>query len=495
MGRKMKNKKVVLINPPWYFEYPRDIILSQNLGIGYLSAYLQSHGHKVTVIDALAEGVGNIKKVKGRYQRFYQVGLNYKDILNKIPKDSDFVGISAPFTNNARIVKELADFLKTCMPETPIILGGVYPSLTPQEALSSSIDYCVIGEGEKALLDLVSSKDVETIKGVVSYVNNRGTFERTEIIKNLDEIPFPDRDKLPMSTYLNFYSPRREKLRTASIVTSRGCPFDCNFCSIHLITGYGWRKRSSENVLEEIKLLIKNYDIEHIEFEDDNLTLDKARAMEIFEGIEKINKDIKELSWSTPNAVRIDTLDEELLKKIKKSNCLSLSLAIESGDPEILKKMHKEINLWKVIEVTKLCKQLDIKTIVFFMVGYPGETGDSFNKTLSFVKKLKEIGVDIFYSTITRAYPGTKLFDVCLEKNYISRDIERENIFLGNTITPENAVTTPEFNSRILTKRLCLLEKTAVPFYLRFYHRRFHLIKKIVPDKIIQKIKRLFKIS
>ncbi|MBU1062084.1 MAG: B12-binding domain-containing radical SAM protein [Candidatus Omnitrophica bacterium] len=490
----MKNKKIVLINPPWYFEHPRDIILSQNLGIGYLCSYLQKHGHMVSVIDALAEGVGNINKVRGSYQKFYQAGLNYEGILDRIPKDSDFIGISSPFTNNARIVKGLASFIKTALPKTPIILGGVYPSLTPQDALCNSIDYYVIGEGEKALLDLVSDKPAEGIKGVVSYGENKRDFEYAEIIKDLDEIPFPARDKLPMEKYLSFISPRKLKLKSVSVITSRGCPFDCNFCSIHLITGYGWRKRSPINVLDEIKSLIKNYDIEHIEFEDDNLTLDKTRAMEIFEGIKKINKDTRNLSWSTPNAVRIDNLDEELLREIKKSNCLSLSFGIESGDPEILEKMNKKLNLEKALEVAMLCKKLDIKTIFFFMTGYPGETKDSFNKTLSFIKKLKKIGGDTFYSTITRAYPGTRLFDMCLEKKYISKDIGRENIFLGNTLTPENSIITPEFNSRVLTNRLHFIEKITVPFYLRFYHRHFHLIKKIVPDKIIRKTKLLLKI-
>lgn len=486
-------KKVTLINPPWYFEHPRDIILSQNLGIGYLCSYLQAQGHRVDVIDALAEGANNIKKVKSRYQEFYQVGLSYRDILGKIPKDSDFIGITVPFTNNAKIVKELTETIKAEMPKVPVILGGVYPSLSPQEASFDSVDYIVKGEGEKVLLDLVSGKDAKMIKGVASHSNGKEYLKPAEIIQDLDILPFPARDKLPMERYLSFRSPRRLGLRTVSIITSRGCPFDCDFCSIHLITGHDWRKRSAENVLDEINSLIKNYGVEHIEFEDDNLTLDKARALQIFEGIEKINNDEKKLSWSTPNAVRIDSLDKELLQQIKKSNCLSLNFGIESGDPEILKKMNKKMDLDKVVEIINLCKELSIKIGVFFMLGYLGETDNSFNKTLSFVKKLKEMGVDAFYSTITRAYPGTKLFAECQENNYIAEDNKREDIFLGNRITPGNAIVTPEFNTQTLTKRLYLLEKITVPFYLRFYHRYYHLIKKVIPNKIIQKVKGLLK--
>ncbi len=482
---------VILINPPWFFAHERDIILSQNLGLGYLAAFLVEHGHKVTIIDALAEGVSNRRKIIEKKKSFLQVGLDYEKIAQKIPRDADFIGISAPFTNNASIVKELAKVIKGYFPTKPILLGGVYPSLTPVHAFCPEIDYYVIGEGEIPLLEIASGVNPEQVQGVLAYGQSNKKIEKAKVIAKLDTIPFPSRNKLPMSQYLSFCSPRKDKPKTASMITSRGCPYDCTFCSIHSITGYKWRMRSAKNVLDEVKLLVEKFGVEHIEFEDDNFTLDKKRAIAIFEGIEKINFEIKPVSWSTPNAVRIDSLDKKLLKIIKKSNCLSLNFAVESGDPALLEQMDKKLNLDTVIYVTELCKQLDIKVNAFFMIGYPGEDHASFKKTLSLIKKLKRLGVENIYSTITRAYPGTKLYDFCEKNNYIYDFNNKDNTYLGNAITFDNAIITPDFNEKILLERLRLIEKAAYPFYLRFYYKYFYQIKKVVPIELIKFIKKM----
>jgi magnesium-protoporphyrin IX monomethyl ester (oxidative) cyclase len=486
-------KKVTLINPPWFFDKPENLVLSQNLGIGYLAAYLEQNGHTVTVIDALAEGYDNIKSVTNKYRTFYRVGLSYRDITGKIEKDTDFIGITAPYTNHARIIKELSHFIKMDFPNVPIILGGVYPSMAPQEAKCASIDYYVIGEGEKALLELVSAKNVDKIRGVFTALSPQDSFVPAEIFTDLDQLPFPARRKLPMEKYLAFRSPRREKKRSASIITSRGCPYGCEFCSIKLITGKNWRKRSAENVIIEIEQLIGDYDIEHIEFEDDNLTLDKARSIKIFEGIEKINRQRKKISWSTPNGVRFDTLDRELLCLIKKSNCSSLSLGIESADPVILKKMNKELDLDKALEIADVSKEMGIALNAFFMIGYPGETGQSFKKTLDFVKQLKKRGVGTFYYTYVRAYPGTGLFETCLKEGYIKPQDGNERLYLADNLDPGNSITTPDFNTRVLRKRAALFNKLTVPFYLRFYRRHLYFFRRLIPESWIERIKQFLK--
>ncbi|MFH1093340.1 MAG: radical SAM protein [Candidatus Omnitrophota bacterium] len=486
----LKSKKIILINPPWVFAHERDIVLSQNLGIAYLAAFLLKHGHEVSIIDALAEGVLNHKKISAGQQISLQVGLEYESIVKRIPEDTDFIGISAPFTNNAKIVKELAHEIKAGFPDKPIILGGVYPSLTPRDAFCADIDYYVVGEGELPLLEIISGHNPEQIQGVLAYSQPVSRVRRAKIIENLDDIPYPARNKLPMHQYLSFCSPRRDRIRTVSMITSRGCPYDCTFCSIHSITGYTWRKRSSENVLAEIKLLVEEFKVQHIEFEDDNLTFEKKRMQEIVQGIIFLNNKGANISWSAPNGVRVDTLDEELLEQIKASNCIFLNLAVESGDADMLKRMNKRLNLSKVLEITRICKRLGIKTNAFFMIGYPGETERSFKKTLNFVKKLKKIGVDEFYATITRAYPGTKLFDECKEKGYIADISAGQHMFLGNEIDKNNAIKTNDFTSRDSLRRLSLFQRVTVPFYLRWWHKYYYIVKKIIPDAFIQKVKK-----
>ena len=488
-----KKKKIILINPPWVFAHERDIILSQNLGLGYLAAYLEAQGHQVDIIDALAQGMDNKVKINGFGQNFVQVGLDYQQIAGLISKEIDIIGISAPFTNNAKIVKQLAAAIKKFFPDKLIVLGGVYPSLTPQAAFCSEIDYYVVGEGEIPLKEIAEDKDPSAIQGLILSGQKFKPGNYAKTIDNLDEIPFPARMKLPMQQYLSFCSPRRDRVKTVSIITSRGCPFDCTFCSIHSITGYKWRMRSAENVIAEIKDLIEEYAIEHIEFEDDNLTLDKRRMKEIAQGIIELNKNGIKISWSAPNGVRVDTLDQELLELIKASNCIFLNLAVESGDDVLLKKMNKKLNLAKVLEIAGICKNLDIRTNAFFMLGYPGETQASFKKTLSFVKKLKKIGVNEFYATVTRAYPGTHLFNECRDKGYIPAAAQGQYMFLGNEIDASNAINTADFSIQDILRRCRLFEKATVPFYLRWYHKYYYIVKKIIPNDFIQKIKKILK--
>ena len=275
------------------------------------------------------------------------------------------------------------------------------------------------------------------------------------------------------------------------MITSRGCPYDCTFCSIHSITGYKWRKRSAADVISEIELLVNKFGVEHIEFEDDNLTLEKKRAQEIVNGITLLNSKGGNISWSAPNGVRVDTLDAELLRQIKDSNCSYLNFAAESGDPDLLKIMNKKLDLKKVVEVAKICKELGIKTKTFFMIGYPGETDESFLKTLNFIKKLKKNGVSGIMANVTRAYPGTKLYYFCKEKNYIAEKNSRDNLFLVNRITKENAIITPDFDLKKIKRRMRLIDKTVKPFYLRFYHRNYFYIKKVIPSGVIRFIKKV----
>jgi hypothetical protein len=246
-------------------------------------------------------------------------------------------------------------------------------------------------------------------------------------------------------------------------------------------------------VLAEITEVIERYTPRHIEFEDDNLTLDQERSREIFSGIEKINRDGYKLSWSTPNGVRIDTLNRRLLELIKRSNCRSISLGLESGDPAILRAMNKTIKLEKALEVAAVCKEIGLKVNAFFIIGFPGETDVSFRTTLAFARKIKAAGVDTLYCTVCRAYPGTPFYAYCLQRGFISAETPgNERIFLGNILTPDTVIRTPDFNLRTLSKRLAAFNRTAEPWYIRFYQNHHLFIKRAVPPGFITQMKALF---
>lgn len=392
-----------------------------------------------------------------------------------MPENTEMIGLSGAFTNNAKIIAELASKLKVRFPNVPIVLGGVYASTLPLKSLSDNVDYVVRGEGETPLLKLAAGVDPHKIKGLI-FKEGKEIIDNgiAEHIEDMDSIPFPARHLLPVEIYLNRSSRGDRKKKALSLITSRGCPFDCDFCSIHPVYGRNWRARSPENIIEEIKFLLEKYQIQHLEFEDDNLTLSKERFERILD--ELINLE-HEITWSAPNGVRIDTLNYEILKKIKKSGCTYLMLPVESGDPAVLKAMNKKSDLDYVTQIVNDCVKLDINVNIAIIIGHPAEDRESFEKTLKYCKNLKKNGVNLITPSIIKVYPGTKLFRFCRDKNYIVDDNCDERKWFQDDYV---GVITNDFSEKDVLERIRLIRLIMSPLH------RFPkwLISSLAPLKI-----------
>lgn len=482
-------KKICLIAPPRY-EKEIDTFLPQNLGLSYIASALERAGHEITIIDALAEGWQNRKLIKEK--GFFMRGLSPDEILNRLPDDLDFIGITVPFIVSKVIVTSITSLIKKQFPKTLTVVGGISPSINPSDFIDEpAVDFVVRGAGEISMVELAFGKDLAQIKGLV-FKNKGGVFSNLQgkITDDLDSLPFPARHLLPMKKYLSLSGRGRSDLRTASVITSRGCPFDCAFCSVHHIFGYKWRSRSPKNIIKEIRMLIDEYDIQHIEFEDDNLTLDPVRAEEIFDGIMNLEKKI---TWSTPNGIRIDTLNKDLLTKMKKTGCSSLALSIESGDPEILKIMNKQLDLKKVEEVVRICGNLGINTNGIFIVGYPGETAESFQKTVEYIKRLRQSGLISVSASIAKAYPGTRLRKMCEENNLL---VDKNRYSDGRAIGEYVDIKTDYFTENEIFQRLYCIRKKLNP--IRYYSDIILLtkiIKRLLPQWLIDSIKKKIYLS
>lgn len=450
--------RVCLVNPPRV--HPKGWgkpTVYQPWTIAYVAAVLEQN-HKVHIIDVPTEGWRNLEQID---ETKYRVGLTTKQIANRIKQWSpDLVGINIPFSGWSKGAFEVANIVKEIDNEIVTFLDGLHPTARPVECLSdSNIDYVVRGEGEYTISELVDTlenrnrKDLHDIQGI-GFIENKETIitpPRPEIL-NLDCLPFPARHLLPMETYFEAVkeNPIRGVInkRWAIMITSRGCPHECIFCSNHIVMGRKWRPRSPENVVEELEQLIKNYRIKQLDFYDDNMTLKKDRVMQICNLIRERGLDIE---WYVPTGVRADTLDEELLIKMKRSGCRGLRIAPESGVQRVVNQViKKNQDLKKVENAVILANKVGIKLGVFFILGMIGETKEEIKETINFAYKLRRLGAKNFHFSIATPLYGTELYEQAISGDFLKDGFNDEALGAA-----EPLIETPEFTTNDI-RELCI---------------------------------------
>lgn len=473
--------KVTLIALPWIFPRPtfqRHEGFSQNLGIGYLGAYAEKHGHDVFVIDAFAEGVHNKQEIFFGEKKYYLYGLTPEETINRIPEDSDIIGISCPFNSQAYLIEVFASKIKKCYPNKLIVLGGTYAISFPIEALTENVDVVVRGEGEIPLIEMLSGVPLSAVRGILfkqdNVVKDNGI---APVVEDMDELPFPARHLLPMDKYFK-RSPRggNGEQKSISITTSRGCPFNCNFCSLHNLENKyarSWRERSPENVMAEIEQIVERYGEIFLQFEDDNILINKKRAKELFSLLRKRN-----VKWAIHSGVMINLIDEELIRLMKESGCEQLNLALESGNSTVLKAMNKKVDLKKAEEVVTYCRKYKINIVAFLMVGYPGETKETFQETLSFLKRLRSMGLKKIAPFIVNPHRGTRLYEDCKQKGYL-RNIE-DAVFNSDVV----CIETEDFDAQDVREWVNMVSKVMFPYRWRVKH----LLRGILPQETFNKL-------
>lgn len=462
--------KILLIYPPGIAIPGEQYYEAVPLGVAYLAAVLEKEGHQVKIIDALVEEQEIIKRKDGKNH----LGMSWKKIRKKISQfEPALVGISVPFSSLYPNAETIARIVKN-QGNIPVVVGGAHPSAVPEEVLKDkNIDFVILGEGEYSMRSLVECLDKNSSFRKIDGLGykKRGTIfinPKTSYIENPDELPFPARHLLPMERYFasqNIHAHFSKRQPSTSITTSRGCPGQCTFCSIHTVWGRRWRSRSPKNVVDEIEMLVKNYGVKEIHFEDDNLTLDRKRMTEICEEIIGRGLDI---TWTAPNGTAIQTLDEELLTIMKQAGCYRLFLAIESGNRDVLQKLIKKgLSLVKVKEVVKILKKLNLETTGFFVLGMPGETKENIRETIDLAKALD---LDDAWFSIATPFPGTALYQLCQAKGYLETDD------CTKMSQKRGVITTPTLSAREVEKlhRRAYLEYQLNKFIhhpLKFFNR------------------------
>ncbi|PJE59822.1 MAG: hypothetical protein COU85_01620 [Candidatus Portnoybacteria bacterium CG10_big_fil_rev_8_21_14_0_10_44_7] len=469
--------KITLIFPPSIYQTKQTM---PPLGIAYLAAVLREHGFgDVSLIDAVINKYTN------------------REIIEILQKQSpQIIGLSFG-TQNRLLAFALAREIKKTMPDIPIIAGGPHPTLTADDLLNNipEIDMVVRGEGEYTFLELVralkNKQGLANIQGL-SFRDKNGQIRHNQPrvpITDLDKLPLPARNLLPIDRYQQKI-PLSDKICT-SVLTSRGCPYNCVYCSTSQQWGHKIRHRSPENVVTEIQHLMRTYDLDGVGFFDDVFTMDKQRVIKICRLL--LAKKIKIAWWCE---ARANTVDRELIGWMKKAGCVHIAMAIESGSDQILKNIKKAITINQGIEAAKIIKQAGIKLKVFFMHGLPGETYADIKKTVFLSRYLKnKIGVDETTQGLTIIYPGTQMEALAKQQGTLSRNFSWSRPFAEKRNYPP--LTTcrhmPIFEQPNLSyeKLFSLVRKAKMAYYwwhplvllrnLFLYHRT---IKKWLTTKV-----------
>jgi anaerobic magnesium-protoporphyrin IX monomethyl ester cyclase len=415
--------KVVLINPPQAFSGTMTAAgVIPPLGLLYLAAYLRKFGYEVKIIDSVVESISEINDFEDNVKIR---GLDIGSIVKKAKEENPaLIGISNLFSFAHPVAERLAKELKENIPGVKIVFGGAHPSALPEEVLKNkNIDFVVISEGENTLLELVreleGANDFQKLDGLGFKDGERIVVNpKTKFIEDLDSVPFPARDLVPLEKYYEAKeSHGMTEGRWTTIISSRGCPYDCTFCTPQL-WGRRYRVRSAANVLAEIRECFEKYGIKEYHFEDENLTIDKKRIIEICEGIKRISGEIK---WQAPNGIRASVTDAEILRAMKESGCEHITVAPESGSPRVLNEIiRKRQNLSQVTEVVKEAHKIGLKTLAYFIVGLPGETKEDVLLTIRYVKELAKAGLDEVGFSNYIPLPGSELYNKLKSENRLN---------------------------------------------------------------------------
>ena len=420
-------------------------------GLACIASYIREHSFSVGIMDALAEDMEPMQVLDyiGKHQ----------------PKVIGFSAMTPQFLRTVRIAKDISKRF----PEILTIIGGHHASIMPYETLEEDccLDLLVYGEGEETFLEIINKykergwnkeeflKDADCLKAIDGIAfrdkdSNIKINKSRRQIEDLDSLPSPAWDLLPLGKYIPLPNQYLNK-PVIHMVSIRGCPFDCDFCSNNSVFGRKIRARSPERVVDDIKYVKSKYNMKEISFWDDTMTVNK-KWLEKFCNCLIENK--VNVTWTCYS--RVDTVNLEILKLMKKAGCWNIFYGYESGTQQLLDNINKGITLEQIRNVNKWTKDAGIEVRASFMIALPGETPELAKRTIDFAIELEP---EYAQFSITTPYPGTKLFDTAKKSGRLREDFSKYNMW--------EVVYVPE--GYMDEKQIVAIEKLAMrKFYFRF---------------------------
>ncbi|MEP0848332.1 MAG: B12-binding domain-containing radical SAM protein [Phycisphaerae bacterium] len=436
-SRRRPVRRVQLFFPPMVFSkfQSRQTALFP-LGLGYIASVLERAGYEVDLVDCASEGYDTLIDI-GKGRLVY--GLTPEQVRRRIEAfRPDAIGLSCLFSTLEKRMLMIAGVAKEVDPEIPVVCGGPHVSAFYQRLMCDPrVDYCVIGEGEHAVVQLFEAMNRGASFGPIHSLCHRSGGQvhiqpRGAYIEDLDSLPYPARHKIDQSIYFQIGKTQGlrldgdNKLRITQMTTSRGCPFQCTYCGKDVTWGKEYRTQSARYVLDEMEHLIETYGIERFAFQDDNFTADMGRAAELFDGMveRKFN-----ITWEAHNGLGVNFLSPALLEKMKASGCVSFTIAVESANSATLRRVKKPNYIKLAPPIVQKAKELDIEIRGFFMIGFPGETLEEVRRTVEYARNLR-LAVSAF--ALVTPLPGTGLYKECVAAGMIDEaSVDFEDFSFG----------------------------------------------------------------
>ncbi|MBW2989026.1 radical SAM protein [Candidatus Woesearchaeota archaeon] len=468
-----KKTKAVICNPPWPGEgtgarsnvrWPHrrgDKVLAFPIYLAYSSSLLKREGFDVTALDAVEKEYGIFRFVEE---------------MKRIGPDVIFMEISAPSLNyDLETAFNLKKELKDCL----IVFCGPHLSYAHKEIIDNYnfVDACIRGEFEQSILDICTHMEEKRVLSDVTGVTYKGEDGNARInpdrplIEDVDGLPFPDRESFRIEKYQQaFYGGKK----TALMISSRGCPYYCDFCLWpDTFLGPKHRQRSIRNVVDEIGYLIKNHGIDEVFFDDDTFAISNERMQEMSQEI--IKRGIK-ISWVCMG--RVNLIDEETLKMMKKSGCTQIFYGFESGSKEILNSIKKGITLEQSLKAVKMTQKAGLAATGSFIIGLPKESNETAKETIRFAIKL---GADFVQFTLAAPFPGTRYWEEAKQKNLLEL----------NSLEDLAGCSGPIVHTENLTKEeLAGWQRKA---YIRYYTHPKIIWKNIIKIRNLRELRRVLK--
>jgi len=418
-------------------DYPHTVYKTGDtpeVGMAYIAESLESNKINYRVIDM---GLGySIDEVIKKFRAFKPdlIGIGFKSFRNH---------------NSYMIVREL----KKAFPKAKTIAGGAHISVMRKGVLEElpELDLGLVGEGEKSIVELCKGTPFGKIPGLVYRTTQEIKENAPKRILDLDSLHFPKYKKFELEKY--WYPVRY-------ILTSRGCPFNCTFCSVGLITSHAWIPRSPENVVREMKYWY-NKGQRFFEFVDDNFTLSKERAMKILNLIQ--TSGLNGVKLNCPNGVRADKVDRELLMKMQETGFDSVTFGVEVGNDKMMKIINKSEKMKDIEKAIALSAELGLNIHLVFIIGFPGQTEKDVEDAFALCEKYP-IRLANFNNLIP--YPGTAVYDECVEKGCLLSEPEE---YLNATAT-KDAVTVVQ-TKELPEEKMNMLLRKAMKFRKRIQNK------------------------